>query len=483
LAEQPGALVYSVGIEIIPLEVTLAHLASVTLPDFGRPDTLPTIQVATYVGRIESLVARMDQTGYDALVVYADREHMANMSYLTGFDPRFEEALLVLDRQGQRLLIVGNECMGYLPDPAIGCEVALFQSFSLMGQPRGASRPLGQILRDAGVESGSRVGCVGWKYYDEPLVPAGAAAIELPAYIVDQLRDMVGPNGTVRNAGTLLMGVSDGLRLVNEPEQIAQFEFASTRTSEGTLAVMRGIKPGVRESALESLLTGDGLTLSCHRMISFGAKAQRGLASPSGNCAQLGDAYTIGYGLTGALTSRAGVVAHSANELSGELQAFYPAYVGNYFDVVATWYEALRVGVAAGEVFAAVEAAREPRLYDFSVNPGHYLHLDEWVHSPFTAGSRIPLRSGMALQMDIIPLSKGPFCYTNVEDGVVLADAELCGKLAASYPAAWQRIQARRAFMADALGIAVDESVLPLSNMPAWLPPYVLDLRQALVKD
>ena len=34
--------------------------------------------------------------GLDAFVVYADREHFANMAYLTGFEPRFEEALLLL---------------------------------------------------------------------------------------------------------------------------------------------------------------------------------------------------------------------------------------------------------------------------------------------------------------------------------------------------------------------------------------------------
>jgi hypothetical protein len=48
----------------------------------------------------------------DALVVYADREHCANVAYLTGFDPRFEEALLLLSSEGRRKLLVGNECLG-----------------------------------------------------------------------------------------------------------------------------------------------------------------------------------------------------------------------------------------------------------------------------------------------------------------------------------------------------------------------------------
>jgi hypothetical protein len=76
----------------------------------------------------------------DALVVYADREHCANVAYLTGFDPRFEEALLLLSSEGRRKLLVGNECLGCLPDTqALGLEVELFQEFSLMGQPRNAS--------------------------------------------------------------------------------------------------------------------------------------------------------------------------------------------------------------------------------------------------------------------------------------------------------------------------------------------------------
>jgi hypothetical protein len=44
----------------------------------------------------------------------------------------------------------------------------------------------------------------------------------------------------------------------------------------------------------------------------------------------------------------------------------------------------------------------------------------------------------------------------------------------ASYPAAWQRIQARRRFMHDALGIALHPDVLPFSNIPAYLPPLLL---------
>jgi hypothetical protein len=88
----------------------------------------------------------------------------------------------------------------------------------------------------------------------------------------------------------------------------------------------------------------------------------------------------------------------------------------------------------------------------------------------------------MAIQMDIIPVSFGPLSCINAEDGIVLADSELRHTLADRFPACWQRIQQRRAFMRGALGLEMDESVLPLSNMPAWLPPYALSLERAMVR-
>ena len=45
----------------------------------------------------------------DWLVVYADREHLANIAFLSGYDPRFEEALLLLGPRQRRVLVVGNE--------------------------------------------------------------------------------------------------------------------------------------------------------------------------------------------------------------------------------------------------------------------------------------------------------------------------------------------------------------------------------------
>jgi hypothetical protein len=80
----------------------------------------------------------------------------------------------------------------------------------------------------------------------------------------------------------------------------------------------------------------------------------------------------------------------------------------------------------------------------------------------------------MTFQVDVIPATGTDYFTTNIEDGVVLADAALRAELATRYPDAWARIERRRAFMAEVLGIELHRDVLPLSNLPAVLPPFLL---------
>ena len=68
-------------------------------PTSACPTAMPSMPAATYAPASKRLRERAERRGYDRLVVYADREHSANLSYLTGFDPRFEEAILVVGRR------------------------------------------------------------------------------------------------------------------------------------------------------------------------------------------------------------------------------------------------------------------------------------------------------------------------------------------------------------------------------------------------
>jgi hypothetical protein len=141
---------------------------------------------------------------------------------------------------------------------------------------------------------------------------------------------------------------------------------------------------------------------------------------------------------------------------------------------VAEWYGTLRIGQAGGTLHDIIARRLGDPFFGIFLNPGHLIGLDEWVNSPISAGSTMELRSGMALQVDIIPATGTDYFTTNIEDGIALADENLRAEFGARYPAAWARIDARRQFMADALGIELHPDVLPLSNIPAYLPPFVL---------
>jgi hypothetical protein len=57
-----------------------ARLTEVELPDFGMPDASPELPPSIYAARLERLRERMAAAGYDRVLVYADREHSANLA-------------------------------------------------------------------------------------------------------------------------------------------------------------------------------------------------------------------------------------------------------------------------------------------------------------------------------------------------------------------------------------------------------------------
>ena len=116
------------------------------------------------------------------------------------------------------------------------------------------------------------------------------------------------------------------------------------------------------------------------------------------------------------------------------------------------------------------------------LNPGHLIHLDEWMNTPIYPGSTERLQSGQAIQLDIIPATGSPYFTINIEDGIALLDERGRDGFRDRYPEAWKRIEARRAFMADALGIRPKPEVLPFSNLAGYFPPFLLSPGRALVR-
>ena len=103
--------------------MTTARLDRVELPDFGKPVTEPALGRPVFDARIRRLRERMAEAGLDALVIYGDREHTANITWATGYDPRFEEALLLLAPGRDPVILTGPENQGTARRSAIDVEV------------------------------------------------------------------------------------------------------------------------------------------------------------------------------------------------------------------------------------------------------------------------------------------------------------------------------------------------------------------------
>jgi hypothetical protein len=451
-----------------------ARLADVGLPDFGMPTEEPLLPASIYRERLQRLRVGMELREYDGVVVWADREHSANVSYLTGFDPRFEDAVLIVTSTDDPAVLVGNENFATAEAAPLPLRCVRFQDLSLPGQPRDASLPLATILASEGIESGSRVGVIGWKTYDNRL------KLDVPSYLADELRSLVGSNGVVENATDLLIDAAEGLRVVNEVEQLAAFEWAACQTSAGVRNLLAGLRPGMTEREAVRLLEWNGAPLSCHVMLTAGPRARFGLLSPGDRRIERGDPLTTAFGIWGALNCRAGFVVEESSQLPDGIGDYVDRLVAPYFTAVSEWYEALHVGQVGGVLQEIVDRHLGDPFFGIFLNPGHQLHLDEWVNSPVFPGSTIELKSGMTLQCDIIPATGTEYFTTNIEDGLALADQTLRTEFASAYPEAWARIETRRTFMIQTLGIDLHPDVLPFSNLAGHLPPFLLRPDQAM---
>jgi len=453
--------------------VTLGvELGPVDLPDYDLPAEPPALPLSTYQARLAAAAAAAAAAGLDALLVYADREHFANLSYLTGYDPRFEESLLILTPDRAPVLLVGNEGQSYAAVVPPEVEVVLYQSFSLVNQDRSVSPRLEVVLRKAGLGNGvRRVGIAGWKWFSLAEADEPASWVDAPSFIVDTLRSL---GCAVENATGLFTAPGSGLRLINDADQLASFEFAATHGSESMRRLLFGVRPGLTELAAFTLYQPIGLPLSYHPVLLSGERAALGLASASGRVLSLGDPMSASLGYWGSNIARGGFLAASVGDLPALAADYVDRLVAPYFACAAEWYETIGIGVTGGELFSVAQRYLSDPFFGVHLNPGHFIHLDEWPSSPVYAGSSVVLASGMAMQLDIIPATGTVYHTSNIEDGVALADAELRAELAARYPGLWQRVSARRAFMADVLGIRLKPEVLPLSNLAGYLPPLWL---------
>lgn len=447
----------------------------------GRPylrdeaTVIPEIDKAEFESRIAALRSWMDLENVDVAVVYGDREHFSNIFYLCGYDPRFEEALFIVPKSGKCTIVVGNEGYDYSFITPLDIEHVLYQNFSLQGQPRDKLILLEEILAGAGIEGGNKVGVVGFKYFLADHIKNPKKQFDIPAYILSAIAAVA---GGLKNLVSFTYAMTDhdaGVRMSFSPKQIAIFEYAATQSSNRVVRMLEALDVGKTELEVSAAAGFDGFPLSVFPNINFGAaNLAIGLRSPNYTKLVEGDPVTISAALRGSLVCRSGLALRGEQSLKGDYAGMIDSYYKPYYRAIATWLESVKVGARAGDVYKNVmELVGDPK-FGIALNPGHNIGEDEWTNSPFFLDSPLELKSGQYYQCDIIMSVKGPVGNGIVEDGYVLADAELRARIKAEYPDMWMRMQRRRDFMINTLGIEVDESVLPMSNCAGICWPYML---------
>lgn len=318
-------------------------------PDYEAAAQPAGTDVAVYRKRIAAARARMAAAGLDVLVVYADREHFGTMVWLTGFDPRFEEALLVIGHDRTPLFVIGNECQGYLdvsPMHAVGeIRHERYQPFSLISQPRGGSRLLGEILAGEGIAAGSRVGVSGWKYFTEREHPDPRHAIDAPSFITDTLRALAGFEA-VTNETAMFMSPADGLRTIADADDIALFEHANSVVSRGVRAMIFAMRDGISDFEVVQAAQMNGMPLGCHPTFCTGETAPLGLAGPSGGILRRGQPLSFNLCVWRANCCRAGWLARGAGDLPPQARDYVDAFAGPYIEALDRWFSMMRPGIS-----------------------------------------------------------------------------------------------------------------------------------------
>ena len=452
--------------------------AQVEAPQYKAAKLPVDLTADTMKERITKVLVKMQEYQIDALFIYADREHGANFAYLTGFEPRFEEAVLVLHADGVGYLMLGNEMLAMERFCRISAKAVHVPHFSLPNQPMGQEKRIIEYLEEAGIEKGMSVGVVGWKMFTSRLVD-NEQLYDVPYFLVDALWQVVGMNGSVRSLGKLFLDPKDGVRTTVNANELAHYEFGAALASDCVMECMNQIEIGKTELELSEPLSAYGQPVSVQTICATGERFTDAVVAPRNKRTALGDRFSVTMGLKGGLTSRAAYVAASEADLPKKEQDYLEKSAKPYFAALAVWYSTIGLDITAGELYDVVERVLPKQQYGWTLNPGHLTSSEEWLSSPVYSGSQIRLKSGMMFQADIIPQILG-YGRAGAEDGVALADAELRKQIREQYPEVWRRICQRRSYMQEVLGICLKEEVLPLSDLAGYYRPFLLNKEYAL---
>ncbi|MEL7696586.1 MULTISPECIES: M24 family metallopeptidase [Pantoea] len=432
----------------------------------------------TILARKEKILEGMENEGFDTLIIYADKEHGGNFEYLTGFIPRFEEGLLLLDKSGDCTVILGNENLKLARFSRVPVSLVHSPFFSLPNQPMENEVPLETIFSNAGLNTNKKVGLAGWKMFT-PAAGNGRDYFDLPYFIVDAIKKTLNKEAVLENAVHLFIGGHSGARATCNANEIAHYEYGANLSSNCILDALNAVEPGIREVELGALLASEGQYNTVVTIAATGQRFDKANIYPTYKKVQSGDQLSITTGFKGGLSSRTGFVIAEESELPESQKDYLERMAKPYFSAVVGWLENIKIGMPGGALYDLIQQIYPKERYGWHLNPGHLVSDEEWMSSPIFYGSSEQLKSGMIMQIDIIPSVPG---YTGVsaEECIALADAQLQQDIRKAYPSMWNRIETRRKYLREELGINLSEEVIPLSNSVAYLRPFFLKKNFAL---
>ena len=428
---------------------------------------------ATMEQRANKVLELMKEDNFDSLVIYADKEHGSNFEYLTGFIPRFEEGLFVLKKAGQASFILGNENLKMSKYARLQGELYHYPLFSLPNQPMENEKSLDSILREIDFSNDKKIGLIGWKMFTSTQYD-NSAIFDIPHFIVEAIRNICTKEAEIVNAAYLFIGGGKGARTTNNANEIAHYEYGANLSSTSMLQAMNAVEIGVKESCLGNLLNAEGQTNNVVTIAATGVRFEKANLYPTSKQVTLGDTLSLTTGYKGGLSSRAGFVVESAEQLPDNQRDYLEKVAIPYFKTVVFWLENIRIGMYGGEFYKMIEEVYPKEEYHWHLNPGHLVADEEWMSSPIYPSSKETLKSGMLFQIDIIPSITG-YGGVSAEECIALADEELRNQISKEYPDLWDRIEKRRYYIQHELGINLPEHVIPLSNLVAYLRPFFLN--------
>ncbi len=431
--------------------------------------------------RCSLLLERMKLHGLSHVILYGDREHFSTVEYFTKYDCRFEETLFVMDDAGNKSICVGNEGMGFSEIIPYEIKRYMVQNFSLQGQPRDRSKPLDEIFADMGIKKSSKVGVVGYKYFNATDIDTDPLqTYDLPEYMMTSIRKAT---DNCQNFTYEITGLPNGIRMkLYTAKEIAWAESAGNRCAAVVQRLFKNLKPGIREYELSMLSQVGFDPVSCHPLTNFGDESVRlGMRSPTESKLQVEKPAGLCYAIRGHLCSRVSVAAYSLDDC-GELRPYIDSFYKKHFEAMCNWYETIEVGTTGGQLYEAVMSVVGGPEFGVSLNPGHHSATDEWTNSVSYKDSPLPIADGALVQADIIASNGSPVRTAICEDAVVVAGEKLRSELRVQYPEAYDRIMKRREVMKEVLGITLKDDVLPMSNLTGANFPFMLNTNLVFAK-